>query len=448
MAQDAAPPPSAEESAAPSDAQLAVVLPTRLLGGDGEQWRKRAGQLDSLLSDTAQDLGLEVDVGRAPAGDFDEGELARLAANRRALVILPIVHVADSGLQLRIVAARPDSKVLLSRVQQLTADQLDVRAVVMLRDVVRAANQPGPVNVKASSPIPIVQPAEAHGRIILATNGTLFGAFVGYSLQRSSASDDPRLLYPLLAVGAGVGLGAAVIIADEWDVGVGDAWYLAAGAWWPAVSGHLIYEGRFGGEPGASNDEAWSFGLIASVTGLTLSTVGLLSRGMGDGGAVLAHSGGAFGMLVGGLGEFAYLGEVGDEIPHAGMGYGAAAGWLAASALAVNFHPDPGRLLAIDLGVALGGLAGASAGSPLLFGDATKEKARGWVAAAGGGMLVGGGLALILSWPDEAPQTDISFFESSDPSSIVARWSLPQPTILASPTGRTTAGVGWQAALW
>ena len=45
--------------------------------------------------------------------------------------------------------------------------------------------------------------------VVLAVNATLYGGVVGYSIQRSSGSEDPRLLYPLLAVGAGIAGGSA-----------------------------------------------------------------------------------------------------------------------------------------------------------------------------------------------------------------------------------------------
>ena len=306
--------PAKAPSAAAStelDGLEVVMLPVRILLDDtalpktSKSLRKHQVALDALLMDTAQDLGLMVDLSGAAPGQLplDEHALRGLADEHDKLVIAPVLRLVKKNgkphaIELRIVSATPGTKVLRSRVERISGDELAVRAVVMLRDIVRAAWS-GPSKAARrndSTPPELATPARSAGRAILATNATLFGGFVGYSLQRSSQSDDPRLLYPLLAVGAGVGLGSAVIIADEWDVGVGDAWYLAAGAWWPAVAGHLIYQGRFGDGPAASDDEPWSFGLIASATGLTLSTVGLLARGMGDGGAALAHSGGALGV--------------------------------------------------------------------------------------------------------------------------------------------------------
>ena len=258
--------PAARETRA--DTEL-ILLPTHVIADGSSQWIRVAQTLDAFLTDTAQDLGLTVALqdssGKHHVGEAD---LPQLASEHGSLVLLAVVRVGKNTdtVALRLSLARPGTRVLVTRVAEANADSLEVRAAVMLRDLRRAARAAGediPDDRTPTTALPV--PAHSPGRAILATNGTLYGAFVGYSLQRSSASDDPRLLYPLLAVGAGVGLGGAIIIADEWDVGVGEAWYLAAGAWWPAVAGHLIHEGRFGDAPGASADEAWSLGIAAAV---------------------------------------------------------------------------------------------------------------------------------------------------------------------------------------
>ena len=49
----------------------------------------------------------------------------------------------------------------------------------------------------------ILSPARSQGRAVLAINMGAFGAFTAYALERASGSVDPRVLYPLLAVGTG-----------------------------------------------------------------------------------------------------------------------------------------------------------------------------------------------------------------------------------------------------
>ncbi len=439
----------------------ALILPTRVLLPQGvsrvpPSLIKHRRMLDALLTDTAQDLGLEVDVTEDAASQTEAVDVhlvRKLAQRHGKLVILPKLRLVDDGegerpLELTLVVARPGSVLLLSRVERLERSDVMVRAAVMLRDLVSGLAQRPVERRTGERPPDLVTPASSAGRAILAVNGTVYGGYVGLSLQRASQSDDPRLLYPLLGVGAGVGLGAAIIVADEWDVGVGDAWYLAAGAWWPAVGGHLIYEGRFGDAPSATADAPWSLALIASTTGLTLSTVGLLSRGMGDGGAALAHSGGALGLLVGGLAEFAESGKS-DEVPHAGMGYGAMGGWLLASALAITYHPDVVQMLTLDVGLLLGGLAGASAASPLLFDEVTADKTRGWVAATGGGMLAGGAIAWWLSLDDDSPADHAA----GAAARFVSQVGVPLPGIIGLPLtpgelGQPGLGVQLHGELW
>jgi hypothetical protein len=227
-------------------------------------------------------------------------------------------------------------------------------------------------------------------------NSTLYGGLVGFSIQKSSGSDDPRLLYPLLAVGAGIGLGGSIILAEEWDLSVGDAWFLSAGAWWPTLAGHLIYEGRFAERAGEEDQERWAFGLVGGTTGLTLATLGLTLGRMSDGGAVMAHSGGGLGLVLGGLAEIAATGDI-EATPFAGMGYGAALGWLATAAAATQARVSPSRVLAVDLGALLGGLGGAALASPLLFDAPTPGDQRAWVGATAGGLLVGAGAAWFIT---------------------------------------------------
>jgi hypothetical protein len=265
---------------------------------------------------------------------------------------------------------------------------------------------------------------------VLATNATLYGGFMGFSLQRASGSEDPRLLYPLMAVGGGLGLGTATLAANEWDVGVGDAWYLAAGAWWPAVAGHLIHEGRFGDQPSTSRAEAWRFGLIASVAGIGLSSMSVLARPMSEGAGLMAHSGGGLGMVAGGLVDIGIHGTT-DDVPVTGLGYGAMAGWLVASTSATHFRPSASRVTLIDLGVLLGGLVGASAASPLIFDNPNPDKTRGWAGASGAGMLLGGAWAWYLTRDAKAAKSEVD-------EEILAY--LPAPTWLTTGPGLQWAG--------
>lgn len=408
----AAPPPAGDGAQArPATRPSAALRPTVLVangGGDDRVAREIAKRIDGALAEALADLGLRVEVETAtPSGE--PHQLADLARERQALVIAPVLRQRGGALELEIVAAEADSKVVTSRVETTEPGDAAVRAVVMVRDLVRhhlatvagrSTGSPVPIAVP---PEPLAAEARSEGRLTLAVNATLYGGLVGYSIQRASGSDDPRLLYPLMAVGAGVGLGGSLIVAGEWDVGVGDAWFLSAGAWWPTLSGIFIYEGRFAQlkSEEEADESRWTYGLIGGTAGITLSTLALTLGKMSEGGAVLAHSGGGLGTVYGALGEMAIEGSI-DFFPQAGMGYGAAFGWLVASTVAVHVRPPPSRVLAMDLGAALGGLGGAALASPLLFDEPTPNQQRAWLAAAAGASVLGGGIALWWTASDDA----------------------------------------------
>jgi len=362
-------------------------------------------KLDELLADTARDMGLtpESPGDKADPTTVTDREMFDLATSSKGAVITATVRLDGADVELRVSLAAPSRRALHTRTERFPRDDLSVRSVVMLRDIVLDAGlSPRPSPDLKALPLPpgeVAARARSEGRAVLAANATVFGGMLGFSVERASGSDDPRLLYPLLAVGAGVGLGASLLIADEWDVGTGDAWFLSSGGVWPTAAAHLIYEGRFGAASGHGGHEGdrWTFGLVGGTAGLTFATLSLALGDMESGGAVLAHSGGALGLGVGALSEWFVRGST-RGVPFAGMGYGAALGWLAAAGVATTrIHLSPARVLSIDLGVVLGGLAGAALASPLVFDGPGSSEVRGWVGAISGGALLGGGVALWLT---------------------------------------------------
>lgn len=381
-----------------SDAPGAAPVLRRPERYDGRALTRWARQLDVILGESAQDLGLTLDVSRR-SQTVDPDETALVERATAGWVISPRLSFDGGELELRIVAVAPGSKVVLSRVERVAPKDFEVRAMVMLRDVVQAGRHAPASDAEAAaprrSPPDTVSHARSEGRAVLALNSAVLGGYIGLSLQRASGSGDPRLTYPLVALGAGIGLGGAMIVADEWDVGLGDAWYLSAGAWWPAATGLLLAEGY--GVSLAS--DRYVYGVIGAGAGITLATTALTMKGMGEGGAALAHSGGAFGLLFGGMAELAYHGRL-DVTPSRGMGYGAGAGVLVAGALATQVHVASSRVLLVDLGATLGGLTGAAAAGPLVFGGATSAaKDRAWLASVAAGTLVGAGVGLFITRP-------------------------------------------------
>lgn len=350
-------------------------------------------RLDDVLGEAVQDLGLNLDLSEQRtllgAGDREDELVSRA---RDCWTISAELTPSGSKLRLRITAVAPGSSVLIVRSAEVTPQELEMRAALMTRDLVQAGR---PREARPSAPPPetiwpetAIEP-HSSGRAVLALNAAVLGAYVGFSIQRASGSEDERLTYPLVALGAGIGLGGSMLVADEWDIGVGDAWYLSAGTWWPTSSGLLLAQSYE-----VPEEDRYVYGLIAASAGLTLGTVALSFESMNEGDAVIAHSGGALGLALGGMTELMIQGRT-DESPIGGMGYGAAIGVVAAGTLATQVDVPASRVLLIDLGASLGALTGAAAASPLLLvdEDESETRTRLWLASIGAGTLIGGGLA-------------------------------------------------------
>ncbi|HMJ09964.1 MAG TPA: hypothetical protein VK524_01095, partial [Polyangiaceae bacterium] len=356
-------------------------------------------QIDFTLGEAVQDLGLKLDVsGRATVSVTDLTEDNLISRADDSWVVSPRLEIQAGRVRLRILAVPPGSKVLLVRSQEVEAREAELRAMVMMRDLISIGrgspasdDQP---DVPRADDNAIVYSARSAGRAILALNAAALGGYVGYTIQRASDSSDDRLTYPLIALGTGIGLGASMIVADEWDVGLGDAWYLSAGAIWPGVAGFLLADGY----DETADEDRFVLGVVGATAGIALATTALTFRGMGEGGALLTHSGGAFGLFLGGLTELAYEGST-DETPSRGMGYGAGAGVLAAGVLATQFQLPPSRVLLIDLGASVGALTGAAAGSPLLIVDdqPSKGRDRAWLGGVALGTLAGGAVGWYIT---------------------------------------------------
>lgn len=382
------------------------------------QLSARAEELDATLRDAAQDLGDVLDVSDPgpAAGHVRDADLVERAARTRAgsppgygtwVVSARLEHAPGDSFVVRIVVVPPNGNELRVRVETVKGSDISVRGLVMLRDLLspQAAAQAEATRRELARVDPTMQlgvtnPPRSAGRAILAVNGALFGGYAAYSIQFASGSNDPRILYPLLTLGTGIGLGSAILVSEEWDVSTGAAWYLAAGAWWGAGAGILIANGQASLPFG----DRYSWGLVGGLGGLTLATVALTRKKMDEGGAALTHSGAGLGFVVGGLSEFFYKGSTVIR-PYAGTGYGAAIGLVGAGATAEFVRVSPSRVLLIDLGAGLGGLAGAAGASPLVFRDVTAASTRGFVAATIGGTLVGGGVGWFLTRGDgKAPR--------------------------------------------
>jgi len=377
-------------------ASEAILLPTAvpdktelaLPPESAEQLAKLARQLDAILSEAVQDLGLTLTVSdrsrRLPTDD------ALIERARDSWLISPRVSLEGNDVRLRIVAVAPGENVLRERSQRVDVQALEIRANLMMRDVVnsaRASAEHAPSHPAPERALDSEAP-RSQGRAVLALNAAVAGGYVGFSLQRASGSVDARLTYPLVALGTGIGLGASMLIADEWDITLGDAWFLSAGTWWPIASGVLVAKSYQ-----VPNENLYVYGLVAAGAGVSLAAAAVSVKPMSEGGAVLAHSGGAAGTLLGGLTEMAVRGST-SFTPERGMGYGAGVGVLTAGALATQVDVTSSRMLLIDLAASLGALTGAAAASPLLLVDDQESPTQNrlWLASIAAGTVIGGSI--------------------------------------------------------
>ncbi|GAC1537314.1 MAG: hypothetical protein NVS3B10_01580 [Polyangiales bacterium] len=373
----------------------------------------RAREVSAALRDAAQDLGLSLDL-TAQLPDDGQRDLDLIKrAGAGTWVISPRLESNGSdSFVLRIFAVPPKSATMMVRIEKVDGPHVSARAVVMLRDFVslRHGASPQPVTAEKAEPRPEDEAARSRGRPILAASSTLFGLYAAFSVHRSSQSDDPRLLYPLLALGSGVGLGASLLAADEWNVTPADAWTIAGGTWWGVAAGLNIAAGR-NVQP---TDDRYGWGLLGGLAGTTLA-VGAVALGRhDDGDAALVHSGAGLGLFTGGIVEGIYCGRVGGceshgGTPTTGFGYGAALGLVGGSVIAALADTSAQRVLFVDLGAGLGALAGASLGSRLVFREKTEPKQRAFLAAVLAGTAIGSTVAwLVTREPPSSAQAPAS----------------------------------------
>jgi hypothetical protein len=107
------------------------------------------------------------------------------------------------------------------------------------------------------------------------------------------------------------------------------------------------------------------------------------------------------------------------------MGYGAGLGVLIAGAIASRVNISSSRVLLVDLIAGLGGLTGAAAASPFIFGRPTTGEKRAWLASVTMGTVLGGALGFAVTHSGRPPA-------SSD-------WSVsPYAGVIAPPVREQT----------
>jgi len=463
------PPPAPGPAAAieaPAPPKLVVVWPTFTPAGDEasptplhrptpleEPLATRAQELDATLRDATQDLGFVLDLadaGPAPGHLRDLDMVARAGRARPGeptgtgtwVVSARLEALGSDSFLLRLVVVAPNSKELRARVDIVKGANISLRGLVLLRDLLSPELAP-PVGATSlgrpdsAAAAGLATPSRSPGRAVFATNGALFGGYVGYSVVRSTGTNDPRVLYPLVTLGAAVGIGGAFLAAEEWDIGTGDAWFLSAGAWWGAGAGLLLAQGT-NAQP-AAGPYAWGIG--GGLAGVALGTLAVSQSRIDDGDALLTHSGAALGMWVGSLVELGYRGTT-SVTPSTGAGFGSAIGLVGAGATSVFVSIAPSRVLLLDLGAGLGSMAGAAVCSPLIFSDltgsnTTAPKTRLFLAGTLAGTAVGGTAAWLLT--RDAPPKKSAWLDGMPTAGVIGESQTP--------TGRVPAyGVQYAGA--
>src|SRR5690606_7830387 len=177
------PPPPGDDGAEAEDS--AVLLPTLIpivregaldLEEPGRESRLAPGAryLDRVLGEAVQDLGLTLDVSERSriTDDIDDEALVERAAER--WVISPRLERAGGQLKLRLLAVAPGSRVLMVRTQTFDPGDLEVRSMVMLRDLVEAGSgvpqRPGRMELPEQDERAVVYHARSAGRAVLALN--------------------------------------------------------------------------------------------------------------------------------------------------------------------------------------------------------------------------------------------------------------------------------------
>lgn len=393
--------------------------------------------LTSPLSEAALDLGIVARV--VPAEELDRELFRRGPSETAPWLIGHRVSPSEAGWRVEVTAIPPGSRVRRVAVDVVEADRLEVRSIVLLRDAVQVPTSTPRVEAppeEESAP----PPPRSSGRAVLALNTALLGGAIGVSLHRAGTSEDDRLLYPLAALGVGIGLGASMLVADEWDITTDDAWFLSAGMVWPAASGVLIAAGH-----DVPEESRYLYGLSGTAIGVTLASVVVAQHRVYEGSATLAHSGAAFGLGMGALAEGIFEGDL-VNTPLRGMGYGAGIGVLAAGLAASQVDTSSSRVLLVDLSALLGGLTGGALATPLLLADDLDDtRRRLWFGSIAAGTAAGALVGVFATRSADAPSSARDLRSGS--TALVERWSPSAGVMALTPEGVPAYGAGVQG-LW
>ncbi len=201
-------------------------------------------------------------------------------------------------------------------------------------------------------------------------------------------SADAALIYPLVALGSGVGMATALVAAEEWPVSRPRAWYISGGGFWLTSAAVLIANEQDLAHP----TDRYPYGLIGTAVGIGVASAVSSFREITEPQALLSNESGAFGTLAGGLIQ-RLAAPSSAELPALGMGIGGAAGWLTAGLIGpfALTELSSSRVLFAGLGGSIGALTGAAIASPIVVNSDRREPKKEGVlfASALGGLVLG-----------------------------------------------------------
>lgn len=362
--------------------------------------------LEAVLADAATDLGLE----------FEQPPTVRLVApNCSPLEEPPVpsagkVNIAGAlelrGDQwwLRVAVIKDDATTHSARVE-LRETNFEVQTIRALALTVKtSAGNSTPHAEKAQTPAAHGNVDTSEGKATLATTGAALGGYFGFALESAGGDIDTRLVYPLVALGAGVGLASALIVAEEWPLTRPSAWYISGGGIWLTVAGVLIASEQ----DLKHRTDRYPYGLIGTAAGLGISGYVVSQRSITEAEAVFSQSGALFGAIAGGFVQ-ELAAPTRGHFPRLGIGVGAGGGWLLASLGTARLMPglSSSRVLFADLGGFLGALVGAAAASPAVVnqGQARPSDRRAFVGASLGGLVLGSVVGYWLGGTADVPDS-------------------------------------------
>lgn len=300
------------------------------------------------------------------------------------VVVRVTVTVHGTGAEVVVESWRPGADVASRRHDEGPVGEIATQAGALLRATI-ARVRGREASVYGEPEEAYESPGNAAGRVILAGHGALFGAFAAATMLDAVSSVTARVRYPVLLIGAGVGLVAALLAHDEWDLDARQAWLVGAAMRWGVLMG-------VGAGIAVANDRTDR--LVGGVLGGLAGVVGgglLVGRDMSGRAIAALDSFAAWGLTLGAAIGVALRAELGDTVALPAVG-GIAIGLGSGIALGRTRTASMRTLAAINGGAAMG--AAISAGSVLLIAEqasaSRQTRTRALGIAIGAGALLGG----------------------------------------------------------